>query len=60
MNKIQYYDEQHPGFKHFFIQPHFVNGLDLVDAEYSSINGLIKSSWKRNGNEITLEPVLPD
>lgn len=21
------YDEQHPGFKHFFIQPHFVNGL---------------------------------
>ncbi|MDC7137013.1 alpha-L-rhamnosidase C-terminal domain-containing protein [Bacteroides zhangwenhongii] len=57
---MQYYDEQHPGFKHFFIQPHFVNGLDLVDAEYSSINGLIKSSWKRNGNEITLEPVLPD
>ena len=53
------YDEQHPGFKHFFIQPHFVNGLDWVDAEYNSINGLIKSSWKRNGNEITLNVIVP-
>ena len=53
------YDEQRPGFKHILIQPHFVKGLDWVKAEYHSIKGLIRSEWKRSGNEVLLNVTIP-
>lgn len=53
------YDEQQPGFRHILIQPHFVEGLDWVKAEYQSINGLIRSEWERKDGEILLKVTIP-
>lgn len=53
------YDEQSPGFKHILFEPHFVKGLDWVKAEYHSIKGLIRSEWKRSGNEVLLTVTVP-
>lgn len=53
------YDEKQPGFQHIIIHPRFVNDLDWVEAEYNSIRGLIKSSWKRTANEIALQVTIP-
>jgi alpha-L-rhamnosidase len=54
------YDEKTPGFKHILIQPHFVKGLDWVKAEYNSANGLIRSSWTRQGDNVVLNVTIPD
>lgn len=53
------YDEQHPGFKHILIRPHFVKGLDWVKAEYRSTYGLIKSGWRRSGTKVILNITIP-
>lgn len=53
------YDEQQPGFRHILIQPHFVEELDWVKAEYQSINGLIRSEWERKDGEILLKVTIP-
>ena len=53
------YDEQQPGFKHIIIHPHFVKGLDWVSAEYRSVKGLIKSTWKRKNNQVILNVQIP-
>ena len=53
------YDEQQPGFKHIIIRPHFVKGLDWVSAEYRSVKGLIKSTWKRKNNQVILNVQIP-
>jgi alpha-L-rhamnosidase len=53
------FDEQSPGFKHILIHPHFAKGLDWVKAEYHSVNGLIKSEWKRSGNKVVLDITIP-
>lgn len=53
------YDDQTPGFKKIIIQPHFVKGLNWVKAEYRSVNGPIKSEWKRKGNKVLLTVSIP-
>jgi alpha-L-rhamnosidase len=52
-------DEKQPGFKNILLQPHFVNGLNQVEATHQSPYGAIVSSWKRNGNKITYKVVIP-
>jgi alpha-L-rhamnosidase len=53
------YDPEKPGFSNILIRPHFVDGLDWVDAEYDSVKGLIKSSWKKEGENVTLTVTIP-
>jgi len=53
------FDPQKPGFKHFFINPDFIASLDHAKAHYNSLAGRIESSWKRNGNSIELQILVP-
>ncbi len=52
-------DKQQPGFSHLVISPHFVSDLDWARAEYRSVNGLIKSEWKRSGKKVALTVTIP-
>ena len=52
-------DPEVPGFGHFFIRPHFPEGLDHAEAAYRSVSGMIESSWRRQGNTIQLGITVP-
>ncbi len=52
-------DPDAPGFKHFFIAPHFFHDLSWADAEHHSPYGTIRCAWRRNGGEIEMEVVVP-
>jgi alpha-L-rhamnosidase len=44
-------DENVPGYKHFFINPHTGGGLTWAEISYKSIYGLIKIRWEcKSGN----------
>ena len=53
------YDEQKPGFRHSIIRPHFIKDLNWASAEYNSVNGLIRSNWKRDGGKVKLMVTIP-
>lgn len=42
-------DTEEPGFKHIIMAPVPDRRLGLIDAEFSSVAGLIKSAWKYEG-----------
>jgi alpha-L-rhamnosidase len=48
-----------PGFSHFIIRPYFVKELDRAKGEYLSVNGMIRSEWKREGKKIHLTVTVP-
>lgn len=50
---------EHPGFAHFTIKPHPVGDLTSAQATYHSIRGVIRSTWKRDGERFTLEVTIP-
>ncbi|MGJ7032245.1 family 78 glycoside hydrolase catalytic domain [Niabella hirudinis] len=52
-------DAESMAFRKIDMQPAFVKGLDSVNASYESPYGLIKSSWKRNGNALNWEIEVP-
>jgi len=52
-------DEEAPGFKHFFVQPSFVKGLDHISADHDTRYGTIKVSWKREGAKVHLSVTVP-
>lgn len=52
-------DEEHPGFKHFRIQPLPGGGLRSAKGEYRSIRGRILSSWRIAGGRFTLDVTIP-
>ncbi|MEL0456057.1 glycoside hydrolase family 78 protein [Flavobacteriaceae bacterium SZ-1-7] len=52
-------DEEHPGFKHFFIQPEVVGDLTFVKASYESVYGKIVSDWERKGDNLILNIEIP-
>jgi len=52
-------DKENPGFQNIIIRPYFVKELDWVNGEYNSVRGLIKSEWKREGNDIKLTVTIP-
>jgi len=49
----------HPGFKNIILKPIPVEGLDYVNAEYHSVHGLIKSSWKKEDNSFIWDITVP-
>jgi alpha-L-rhamnosidase len=53
-------DPAQPGFKHFFLQPHFVTGLNFANISYNSPRGKIVSHWERkNKNTIRYHVIVP-
>lgn len=52
-------DAANPGFKHFFLQPHFVRGLNEVEAGHVTPYGIIQSAWKKIGKKIEYTVVVP-
>jgi alpha-L-rhamnosidase len=52
-------DPAGPGFKHFFLKPCFLPGLEWAKAEHRSPCGLISSHWKREANSMVWEVTVP-
>lgn len=52
-------DPEVPGFGHFFIRPHFPQGLDNANATYNSVVGMIKSFWRRQGGSVQMNITVP-
>ncbi len=53
------FDESSPGFKHIVIRPTPVGDLEWAEATYNSVRGEIACSWRREGDEFTLEVTIP-
>jgi alpha-L-rhamnosidase len=52
-------DPEHPGYKHIIIHPRPGGGLTWAKAEYNSIHGKIRSSWKISNDSFTLDVTIP-
>ncbi|MEJ2879843.1 glycoside hydrolase family 78 protein [Pedobacter sp. GR22-6] len=52
-------DEQQPGFKNVILKPNFVSGLNHFEASHDGPYGVISSAWKRSGNTVIYEVVVP-
>ena len=48
-----------PGFKKILIEPIIRDGLTWANTRFDSIHGRIVTSWKLEGNRLTLEVVVP-
>ncbi|MEI6565559.1 MAG: family 78 glycoside hydrolase catalytic domain [Verrucomicrobiota bacterium] len=53
------YDNYVPGFKHIIIHPHFAKELQWVKGEYNSVNGMVRSEWRRDGDKVILTVTIP-
>ncbi len=53
------YNPNNPGYKNIIIHPNPGGGMSFVKAEYNSIYGRIKSSWKLDGRIINLKIDIP-
>jgi len=53
-------DENNPGFKHFFLKPTFLNGVNWVEVTYKSPQGMIVSSWEKEASEISWSITVPN
>lgn len=52
-------DENKPGFKNTIFRPQFVSTLDYARAEHITPYGKVASFWKRQGDKIYLELIIP-
>jgi len=52
-------EEDSPGFKHFVIEPHVVEGLEHFETSFESPQGEIRSEWKKDGDKVKLSIVIP-
>ncbi|MCD8353794.1 MAG: glycoside hydrolase family 78 protein [Clostridiales bacterium] len=52
-------DENRPGYEHFFIRPQIGGGLECVEISCRSSYGEIAIKWRKNGDVVTLEAVIP-
>lgn len=52
-------DPTKPGFKNIQLEPHFVSGLDHFEAAHDGPYGRIVSSWKREGQRMKYNVVIP-
>lgn len=53
-------DPAEPGFKHIIMKPIPDKRLGHIDAEYQSAAGLIKSSWKYEGDQWIWDFTIPE
>lgn len=52
-------DKEHPAFKQIEMKPLMIEDLDYVNASYHSLHGLIKSSWKKDGQQFSWNISVP-
>ncbi len=52
-------DPANPGYKHFVIKPVAPAGLDSVAVTRKTMYGEIRSSWKREGNGLSIKVTVP-
>lgn len=52
-------DPEHPGYKTFMIKPSPVSNVSFAEAETTSLYGVIKSSWKKEGSRFKLNITVP-
>ncbi|MDP2887422.1 MAG: family 78 glycoside hydrolase catalytic domain [Bacteroidota bacterium] len=52
-------DETQSGFKNVLLKPNFVKGLDSFQTSHAGPFGEIRSSWKRDGNTVVYQVVIP-
>lgn len=52
-------DAGSPGFRTIVIRPAIGHGLTWARASYNSVSGRISSSWKLDGNQLTLDVEIP-
>lgn len=52
-------DEAAPGYRHFFVRPQLVKGIDWVKASKDTPYGLIEVSWKQMDDDFKLDVVVP-
>jgi len=52
-------DPRGPGFKRFILRPYPIKGLDWVRSEYTSMHGVIRSSWRREGSSFVYRITVP-
>jgi alpha-L-rhamnosidase len=52
------YDEQRPAFKHIILHPYFIKDINWAKGEYHSVNGLIRSEWKREAGKVRLSATI--
>ena len=52
-------DESAPAFRKIIIQPAFVKDLQFAQGYHESVYGTIRSAWKRTGNKVQLDIVIP-
>jgi len=52
-------DPKKPGFQNVIIKPAFLKELSYVDGSHDSVYGIIQSNWKREGEVITMNIMVP-
>ncbi len=52
-------DPQNPGYKHLLLYPHPGGALTKATAEFNSMYGIIKSSWKLEDSKFTYDVTVP-
>lgn len=53
-------DPAAPGFRRILLRPEFPDGLDYARGELQTVRGIIRSGWRRAGENIRLEIRIPD
>jgi alpha-L-rhamnosidase len=48
-----------PGFKQIIMKPSVIEGLNEVNSSYKTPYGLVKSSWKKEGNQFNWKITVP-
>jgi len=52
-------DPEQPGFRHFFLEPHPIPGLEWVRAYHDAPPGRIRSEWRLAGGQFRWEIEIP-
>ncbi len=52
-------DIEHPGFRHYFLEPHPIPGLDWICAHYDSPQGRIVSEWQYANGHFEWKVIVP-
>lgn len=52
-------DEQHPGYKHFILQPRIGGSFQFINGHYDSVYGRIESGWKKTPRGYQYEATVP-
>jgi alpha-L-rhamnosidase len=52
-------DREKPGFRHAIIRPYPAGDLTFVAGTHKTMYGLLKSSWKREKGQFTLDVTVP-